>query len=175
MKRKIIPFAAVTAAMVLSMSVQPVGAYFTDHHTANGSVPVSVEPTTKVREKFGDRKKTITIENTGDPKNGDPAVFVRMHVYSALQPKSVTSKSGNWDTTPDGDGWYYYKVPVEPGQSADDVVVEIDFPKNATEDDEYNVEIVYETTVAQYTADGTPKPDWTHLLDRVSNTQTNQS
>ena len=98
-----------------------------------------------------------------------------MHVFSALQPESVTSKSGKWDTNPDNEGWYYYSEPVEPGQSADDVVVKLNFPKNATENDEYNVEIVYETTVAQYAEDGTPKADWNHLLDRVSNTQTNQS
>jgi hypothetical protein len=175
MKRKIIPFAAVTAAMVLSMSVAPISSYFTDHHTANGSIPVKVKPTTDIEEKFGDRKKTIVLKNTGNPDDHDPAVFARVHVFSALQPTSISSASGNWDTTPDEQGWYYYKVPIQPGESADALVVELDFPKNATEEDEYNVEVVYETTVAQYEKDGTPKADWNEVLDRVSDTQSNQS
>lgn len=174
MKRKIIPFAAVTAAMVLSMSVEPVSAYFTDHHEADGHVPVRVEPTTEIKEKFGDRKKTVSISNTGDPAKGDPAVFVRMKVFSS-QPVKVESAAGTWATTPDADGFYECSKLVEPGQSSDDVTVTLDFPKNATEDDEYNVIVTYESTPVRYRADGTPYADWSHILDRVQNAQSNQS
>ena len=47
------------------ISVKPTLAYFTTFASAKGGVSIDIGPTTRVKEKFKDWKKTIQIENTG--------------------------------------------------------------------------------------------------------------
>ena len=55
-------------------------AYFTTYATAKGGISADIGPTTDVKEKSKDWKKTIEIENTGKAD-----CFVRVKVIAASQ------------------------------------------------------------------------------------------
>ena len=166
MKRAYIPLACAATALILSASISPAWSYFTDHSWASGGQKINVKPTTTVEETFGNREKKLTIKNTGD---NDVDVFVRARAYAS---ESLTIEGSGW--TDGGDGWWYYgsnpagMTPIACGASANELTVRLDFPKNAKENDEYNVVVIYESTHAQYDADGNTNPDWDYILDRSS-------
>lgn len=178
MKRKSILLAAVAVLLVLGLRVSPIWSYFTDSSYANGGLPITVEPTTTVRERYGQQYKFVQITNTG--KN---PVYVRARVYSSL-PTNVTASAWSEGTG----GWYYYgseenPTILNPSESTgsldpehiDDLLgdenlfkVWIDFPKpeEATDGMSYNVIVVYESVPVQYDEDGSPYADWNFTLDR---------
>ena len=148
--------AAVAAALVLGTGIAPAWAYFTATSSADGGIPINVTPETDIEETYGARTKHVKISNTGDTP-----VFVRARVFSTMD---VDVSGTGW--TKDGDWYYYDKVVPVGGITEDELTVTINFPEGATEGDSYNVIVVYESTPEQYTADGTPSPDWEHTLDR---------
>ena len=85
------------------ISVKPTLAYFTTFASAKGGVSIDIGPTTRVKEKFKDWKKTIQIENTGKVD-----CFVRCKVIAASQ-FTITASGNNWSLSDDG-YWYYSKV-----------------------------------------------------------------
>ena len=78
---RILVCAAFAATLIVcGVSVKPTLAYFTTYATAKGGISVDIGPTTDVKEKFKDWKKTIEIENTGKAD-----CFVRVKVIAASQ------------------------------------------------------------------------------------------
>ena len=150
--------AALAATLVLSLSIVPASAYFTDWTEANGGLPIKVEPTTEVEETFGARKKNVAITNLGTAP-----VFIRARAYASEQ----LDVSGE-DWTQVGD-WYVYggdaPIAVAPDGKTKELTVEITFPEGAKKDDEYNVIVVYESTPVQYDAEGNPFADWSYTLN----------
>ena len=98
---RILICAAFAATLIVcGVSVKPTLAYFTTYATAKGGISVDIGPTTDVKEKFKDWKKTIEIENTGKAD-----CFVRVKVIAASQ-FDIQASGSNWSLSDDG-YWYY--------------------------------------------------------------------
>ena len=147
---------ALAVMLVMSVGIVPAWAYFTSNDQAIGGADITNEPTTVPHEKYGAREKSLEITNTG--KN---AVYIRAKAFAS---EALEISGDGW--TQDGD-WYYYDAIVEPGEVTKTLTVKITFPEGATEEDEYNVDLVYESTPVLYDADGNPTADWEHILDMV--------
>lgn len=172
MKRRNIALVAILVAMVLCAGISPAWSYFTDRSMATGGMKISVKPTTTIEENYHERVKDVVITNSSA---SDVDVFVRARVYASIAPTiSGDGWSGPFDdegnATSDATAWYYYGSPdnltlVAPGDQTTTLKVALEFPENATEDDEFNVIVVYESTPVQYREDGTPYADWSYILD----------
>ena len=103
--------------IVCGVSVKPTLAYFTTYATAKGGISVDIGPTTDVKEKFKDWKKTIEIENTGKAD-----CFVRVKVIAASQ-FDIQASGSNWSLSDDG-YWYYSQV-VPVGGKTEPIVAAI--------------------------------------------------
>ena len=75
-------------------------------------------------------------------------------------PGGEVNKTGAWANAT-------YVKDTTLGEGAKTLTVKITFPEGATEEDEYNVDLVYESTPVLYDADGNPTADWEHILDMV--------
>ena len=172
MKRKNIAIIAVLVAMVLCAAISPAWSYFTDRSEADGGMKISVTPTTEIEEYYHERQKDVYITNSSA---SDVDVFIRARVYASIAP---TIDGADWsgpyndagESTADAMGWYYYGEPdaliaCAPGKTTSMLRVALNFPENATEDVEFNVIVVYESTPVQYHEDGTPYADWSYILD----------
>ena len=115
---RILVCAAFAATLIVcGVSVKPTLAYFTTYATAKGGISVDIGPTTDVKEKFKDWKKTIEIENTGKAD-----CFVRVKVIAASQ-FDIQASGSNWSLSDDG-YWYYSQV-VPVGGKTEPIVAAI--------------------------------------------------
>ena len=115
---RILICAAFAATLIVcGVSVKPTLAYFTTYATAKGGISVDIGPTTDVKEKFKDWKKTIEIENTGKAD-----CFVRVKVIAASQ-FDIQASGSNWSLSDDG-YWYYSQV-VPVGGKTEPIVAAI--------------------------------------------------
>ena len=113
-RRAVTGFALAAVVLLAGISVKQTLAYFTTYATARGGVPITVGPTTTVREKFKNWQKTIQIENTGDVD-----CFVRAKVIAGSQ-FEITAEGSDW-TTGD-DGYYYYSKVVPVGEMTEPII-----------------------------------------------------
>ena len=128
------------------ISVKPTLAYFTTYASAKGGVSVDIGPTTRVKEKFKDWKKTIQIENTGKVD-----CFVRCKVIAASQ-FTITASGNNWSLSDDG-YWYYSKV-VPVGEMTEPITAYIKVSEKVKTN--FNVVVVQECTPVTYDENGNP-------------------
>lgn len=112
-----------------------------------GGISVDIGPTTDVKEKFKDWKKTISeIENTGKAD-----CFVRVKVIAASQ-FDIQASGSNWSLSDDG-YWYYSQVVrlvVKPSQLFAAITVS---EKVKTS---FNVVVVQECAPVTYDENGNP-------------------
>lgn len=151
--------AAILGVMVFS--VNQTLAYFTTYAVARGGVPIELGPTTTVKEKFKDWKKTIEIENTGDVP-----CFIRTKIIAGSL-FEITASGSNW--TLGSDGYWYYSEVVPVGGTTESIEAYIKVP----EDVEYsfNVVVVQECVPVSYDEDGNPcvaeGADWQQAAEYV--------
>jgi len=179
-KRKTLLLASLAVALVLGMGIAPAWSYFTDSHTTNGGLPISVKPSTTPHEWFADSTKHLTIKNSDD---ATAPVFIRAGVFSSNKLPITSIRGTGWSAKDAGDwgydvgdGWYYYGsssdgrglTPLAPGDTTEELLVVFNFPQIQSADqpegipdgDNYNAIIVYESTPVQYDAEGNPYADW---------------
>lgn len=158
MKNKKLIIVAAALLMLGAISIKPAMAYFTDTHTANGSVLFGKHAITP-HEKTEGLTKTITVENTGDYP-----VFVRVKLFAGTTHglKFNEDKSAKWSFN-GNDEFYYFETPIAPKELTEELVVDID-PIDETAG-EFNVIVVEEG--CRVGEDG--KPTWD---DKISNTET---
>ena len=132
--------------IVCGVSVKPTLAYFTTYATAKGGISVDIGPTTDVKEKFKDWKKTIEIENTGKAD-----CFVRVKVIAASQ-FDIQASGSNWSLSDDG-YWYYSQV-VPVGGKTEPIVAAITVSEKVKTS--FNVVVVQECTPVTYDENGNP-------------------
>lgn len=161
MRRKILPLAATTVALVLGMSMGSAWAYFTDTTYASGGLYVKPETTT-IEEYNGPGTKVIRIKNTSE----EVSVWVRARIFAADELKA-DAKGTNWAGSIKG--WYTYAEPVPAGEETLSLTVSFglkqlktpEHPEYAETGDEKNVIVVYECVPVTYNADGTlAAPVW---------------
>ena len=153
MKKKLIGLLA--AAAILSVAVAGIGeahAYFTTYAEAKGVHTIRLGDETEIKENFESWRKELRIENT---PNSPQAVWVRAKAFSGDDYKLVYTGQ-RWS---EGEkGFWYYELPVVPGDHTDSLFVEIrdvltDAAPEAEEGRNFNVVIVYETTPAVQTGE----------------------
>lgn len=155
MSRKGYIAAAFAALMVFGFSIPPAMAYFSCYTEAEGAKVVHFTDDTTIEEPtVKDWVKHLKITN-----NGRGTVFVRATAYAGGgHQKDLEYKGTGWVA---GDqGYWYYVNPVAPGETAEELLVEIkNVPEDgeATPEDSFNVAVVYEAVPVRYEDDGTPK------------------
>lgn len=159
-----------TAIFIVSLGlclalIAPVGVawgYFTSYVTTRGSLPISLGTQTEITEDFSNWTKSISVSN----QTGSSPVFIRVKAFSGsnLNLSYDDRNEGLWNL--DADGYWYYANPVDPGSSTSILKVIIGgAPSDAKENDEFNVVVVYESTLALYDANGKPYANWDTILD----------
>lgn len=144
---RILVCAAFAATLIVcGVSVKPTLAYFTTYATAKGGISVDIGPTTDVKEKFKDWKKTIEIENTGKAD-----CFVRVKVIAASQ-FDIQASGSNWSLSDDG-YWYYSQV-VPVGGKTEPIVAAITVSEKVKTS--FNVVVVQECAPVTYDEKGNP-------------------
>ena len=171
--------AAIAAAIVmmvlvaLSATVGTTLAYFTTYASAKGSIEISLEEQTTIKEDFDSWVKHLTIANNGTDSR---PVFVRAKAFAGEEYTLTYSGSG-WSQG--ADGYYYYGTAptgdlaeakggtiLMPGKETSQLDVTIsDVPAGAKPGDNFNVVIVYETTPVLYDESGEPYANWNNILD----------
>lgn len=158
MKNKKLILVAAALLMLGAISIKPAMAYFTDTHTANGSVLFGKRSITP-HEKTEGLTKTITVENTGDYP-----VYVRVKLFAGDTHglKFNGDKSPKWSFN-GNDEFYYFETPISPKELTGELVVDID-PVDETAG-EFNVIVVEEGCPVG--EDGQPTWD-----KKITNTET---
>ena len=163
MRRKILPLAATTVALILGMGMGSAWAYFTDTTSATGALEILPE-TTHITEENGAGTKTIRIQNTSkkpeEAKDEETQVWVRVRVFAAAE-LGADASGDKWSGTIDG--WFTYGEPLPAGEETEPLNVKFalkhpkadDYPEGAESGDETNVVVVYECVPVSYNADGT--------------------
>lgn len=180
-------YTAIAVMLVMSAVMGSAWAYFTTFAMAKGSVPLKLGHQEHLTEQFDNWEKVLDIESEADSN----PVYLRMRAYSADYPVTY-EKNDNWTDLQD-DGWVYYKEVLQPGRKlsdpngdgntddSDELHVQInDVPKSGDaglkDGKTFNVIIVYESTEAQYNADGSvipaEKADWNRPVDTNRRTTT---
>ena len=170
MKRKSIALFALAFALVMGMAITPAGAYFTDTSTANGGLPITVQPDTYIYEWVKGAQKHIVVSNGEDAA----PVFVRVQIGHAKDLPVDVSGDG-WEKVEGDDSvWYVYQSQVDGGGETTELVAKINF-KAVTDSKnppapgtKYNVTVFYEAVDAKYNADGTPDyGEWKRFLKQT--------
>lgn len=160
MRKAKVGMALFASMLVMGMGVGTAWAYFTDSTTAEGSVAVSVEPTTTITEENEPGKKVIRIRNTGRAV----PVYVRARVYAPADLGADATGTG-WSGS--AGEWIRYGEPLPVGEETEPLTVTFGLrhaydpaenPDGARDGDETNVIVVYECVPVQYDAAGNPLP-----------------
>lgn len=160
MKRTPIALAIVAVMLVLGMSIGSVWSYFTDTTTVEGTLPLSVQPTTHIIEENDPGTKTIRIQNTSQVT----PVWVRVRVYAPAK-LGANASGEKWSGVITD--WYDYGEPVPAGAETEPLKVTFALPggydavKNvdgAQTGDEVNVVVLYQSLPVSYDAEGNPVP-----------------
>ncbi len=162
MKKASIGLALLAALLVAGSSLSAAWGYFTTYTQARGGLPIDLGHETEIHEDVSDMTKHLVIEN----KEESSPVFVRARGFSDSEhPLTYSAPEGGWKDG--GDGFWYYEKPLQPGESTTKLDVKIGLPGGEPEDgDEFNVVVIYESTLALYDAEGNPYADWGVILDK---------
>lgn len=156
MKRKTIVLTVLAMVLVLGLSVGTAWSYFTDTTTAEGSVTLSIEPTTTITEENGPGTKTIRIKNAEE----SVPVWVRARVYAAAE-LGASAEGENWSGAITD--WFQYGKPVDPDATTEPLNISFTLkrgydatenPEGAMDGDEQNIVVIYECMPVSFDADG---------------------
>ncbi len=143
-------------SLVLGASVSSTWAYFTDSDTVKGGYDIHLKPDTVITERV-DGHKYVTIKNKDDAKS---SVFVRAKAFTGTEYEQYLKYEGSSNWQPGAQDFYYYQLPLAPGESTDELKVLISMEllpeQGATLEEERNVIVIYESTPAVFKANGDP-------------------
>lgn len=153
--------AAVAILSVVAAGIGKANAYFTTYARALGGQTINLGDETEIHEDYSEFKKTVSISNSAD---SNQAVYVRATAFGGSQYELVegdeTDKK-NWGTRA-ADGYWYYAVPLERGETTGKLVISITDPTSddpdkkpkAEDGKNFNIVVVYETVPAVQDGDG---------------------
>ena len=143
-------------ALVVGASVSSTWAYFTDSNTVKGGYVIHLKPDTELHEEVKDHKY-VTIKNKEDATS---SVFVRVMAFTGTKYEPYLKYEGTANWKLGAKGFYYYQLPLAPGETTDVLKVLISkelLPEDdATLEEERNVIVVYESTLAVFKENGDP-------------------
>ena len=167
-KKKIWILSAAIVVLILSATIGTTMAYFTAYTRVLGGQKIHLGSSTTVTESFSEKTKHVVVSND---KTSASAVFIRVKGFSAQELTYNTNQDANWTaevpagSVPEGEGYWYYLLPVEPGASTSQIDISIAFPGTPKEDDSFSMIVIYESTPVKYNEDGTTYADWTDVLE----------
>ncbi len=176
MKRKNLVLSIFALLLIACAVITPTVAYFTANAEADGSIPVSFQYKTEIREDFDykDWLKSVQIGNIKNPVPDKPEIlsdpiWVRARAYSGETYPLVEAPAVAGDWKKQGEWWVYQK-PLAAGELTTPITFQITGIPDKDDPDHqftsFNVGVVYESTLVRYNADGSLKaPDWSILLD----------
>ncbi len=148
--------AAAALLMVTAASVKPAMAYFTDSHSAKGSVLVSIGDAKLVPNDSAEGLlKTVSVKNTS---NYDAFIRVKA-IYSNNFKAELTkeAKANGWSLA--DDGYYYLDEVVAAGETTPEIYIQIEVIEDEIAD-KFNVVIVEEATRVIYDEAGNTSCNW---------------
>lgn len=163
LKHKIIWFAAAALVLIASLRIPSAMAYFTTYVTAKGGYPVTLGASTTIEEDLANMTKHIMISNTGESD-----CYVRVKVFCGSQFKIRYASAMADDRNPfwnleESDGYWYYKNILPMGETTEELLAEIEVPKDQKES--FDIVVIQECTPVLYGADGKPYGDWSQKTD----------
>ena len=139
---------------VLDITVNETLAYFTTYTRVKGSAELSLQESTRIKEEDVDGGKHVVITAADD---SDP-IFVRVKAIAIEEVLSQLVYSGERWSEEDEDGWRYYELPLNGGESA---TIDINLKEDAELDlDKFNLIVVYEFIPAKLDSEGNLTADW---------------
>ena len=166
MRRKSYWLSLLALVLILTLSVQPALAYFTDSTQAAGSVELYFGSKTEITEEVKDLVKTVTITNT----EGAP-VWVRAVAYVG---SAFELEVSGWGSPAGSDTWVYYGVPIAAGEATTGLKVAVTKIPSSSDYSmkSFNVGVQFESIPVEYYANGDPitptADDWANkTLDVV--------
>lgn len=161
MKKASIALFFLVVVMVVCASLPAAWGYFNTYTRTQGGMPIGFRSETEFEEDVSEMTKHLTVKN----KEGSPDIFVRARGFSdSAHPLTYSAPDGGW--VDGGDGFWYYQSVLAAGESTTKLDVKISLPEGVEfkDGDEFNVVVVYESTLALYNEDG-PYADWSVILD----------
>lgn len=159
-EKRVFILALAAAALILGASAGETMSYFTAYTQAKGAAKIRLGFTETIpKEKVSDWTKHINIENTGEHD-----CYIRVRVFAGSRYEDAlkfSDPSGKWASGA-GDGYYYYRDIVAPGQRTEELLVKIDGLK---EEQSFNVIVVQECAPVFYDENGEPYADWNETAD----------
>lgn len=157
MKTKWLFIIAAITLVISTVAVSPAMAYFTDTTKAEGSFQIKIgEGEPEIHETVTDMTKQITIKNTGEY-----SIYVRV---KAIYPDDCTvafTPTDGWSDK--GDGYYYYKNPIAPGETTpSEFPLTLTISRNEESTGDFNVIIIQEAIKAVLDDNG--EPDWSKAI-----------
>lgn len=134
--------AVLIALCVFGASTTVSLAYFSDYDRAAGSVGISLNWSTDIKEEVKDNNKHIAIENTGTTD-----VTVRVRVFGGDQ-LTVSDQNAAKHWLEKDDGWWYYNSILSPGSTTTELFAEIK-AEDADQDD-FDIIVVHESARTVY-------------------------
>lgn len=141
--------------LALALGTSAALAYFSDYEPAQGQVTLNLQGETTIDEGTDPKEKNVVIKNTGG--ENDAAVVVRVAVFGPEEYTQVTVPDAWVDG---GDGWYYYKGILNPGEDTGTAIVAKIANKDGSDltkeqiaelGDSFQVTVVHEAEIATYT------------------------
>ncbi len=148
-KLRTICLSLMAMALILTLNISSTLAYFTAHTSAKGGVTLNLKfSQTEIVESEDSTVgcKKIAIKNTGIVD-----CYVRVKAFAVSDCNLTYAESTDWELK---DGYYEYKHIVEPNASTNEMSVLYNIP---SEDVDYNVIVIQESTPVLHNEDGTVK------------------
>ena len=145
--------------LLLAAGIKETWAYFTTYAEAKGGYPISLGYETEIKEKVSDWTKVVTISN----KSGSQPVYIRVKAFCGSE-FNLDYSGSNWSKGTD-DYWYYNGI-VYGGSVTEELSIKINnIPEDVEDSAEFNVVVIYESTLVRYDEAGAPYADWSATLD----------
>ena len=161
-KRCIFNIFLISFALIL-VSAAGIGeawAYFTTYAEAKGGYRIKLGYETEIEEKVSNWEKTVIISS----KEGSQPIYIRAKAFCGAD--FELDYSGDKWTFEEDDGYWYYNDIVYGGGKTEPLKVKIiNIPENVEDSFEFNVVVIYESTLVRYNEDGSPFADWSATLD----------
>lgn len=159
-RRKYFPYIAAAAALLLAApaGLRGATAYFTTYVSAGGSGVLNLGAETELVEDVSNMTKHISVKNTSQTND----CFVRVKVFcgSQLTVSYEDSSEGENLWYSGEDGYWYYRMPLGPGEATEILDVKINDLPESFDRDSFNVVVIQECTPVVYDEDGSPSADW---------------
>ncbi len=144
---------ALISVVIILLSATVVYSYFTTYATAEGGVNISLDGSVDMVElSGGNGNRKVTFSNAMKRE-----VYIRSKAFVGSV-YGIEYSGNKWEQREDG--YCYYTEPVQAGKTTE----ELDVNVPNSDDEIFNISVVYEVSPVQYYRDGAPYEDWSKTI-----------